>query len=98
MAFVKAHTNIKAFFHGNDNENKYYDYKGPDSDIALKTFQVDSPMKGNISGTDETKLSFQFITVDSRAKTMTVRECLWNTVPSNASTPIVWGSSMTISL
>jgi len=98
VAFLKAHTNIKAYFHGNDNENKYYDYKGPDNDITLKTFQVDSPMKGNISGSDETKLSFQFIAVDTKAKTMTVRECLWNTVPSTSTTPIVWGSSITISL
>jgi len=98
VAFLKSHTNIKAYFHGNDNENKYYDYKGPDNDITLKTFQVDSPMKGNISGSDETKLSFQFIAVDTKAKTMTVRECLWNTVPSTSTTPIVWGSSITISL
>ena len=98
VAFLKAHTNIKAYFHGNDNENKYYDYKGPDSDIALKTFQVDSPMKGNISGTDETKLSFQLISIDTKTKTMTVRECLWNSIPTNPSAPIVWGATTTISL
>ena len=98
VAFLKAHTNIKAYFHGNDNENKYYDYKGPDSDVTLKTFQVDSPMKGNISGTDETKLSFQLISIDTKAKTMTVRECLWNSVPSNPLTPIVWGATTTISM
>ena len=96
VAFLKAHTNIKAYFHG--NENKYYDYKGPDSDIALKTFQVDSPMKGNISGTDETKLSFQLISIDTKTKTMTVRECLWNSIPTNPSAPIVWGATTTISL
>ncbi len=98
VTFLKAHTNIKAYFHGNDNENKFYDYKGPDSDITLKTFQVDSPMKGNISGSDETKLSFQLISIDTKAKTMTVRECLWNSVPTNPSTPIVWGTSVTVSL
>ena len=98
VAFLKAHTNIKAYFHGNDNENKYYDYKGPDSDVTLKIFQVDSPMKGNISGTDETKLSFQLISIDTKSKIMTVRECLWNTVPTNPSTPIVWGAVSTISL
>jgi hypothetical protein len=96
--FLKAHSNIKAYFHGNDNENKYYDYKGPDNDVTLKTFQVDSPMKGNISGTDETKLSFQLITIDTQAKTMTVRECLWNSTPTNPNSSIVWGSSITISL
>ena len=98
VTFLKAHTNIKAYFHGNDNENKYYDYKGPDNDVTLKTFQVDSPMKGNISGTDETKLSFQLISIDTKAKTMTVRECLWNSVPATPSTPIVWGASTTITL
>jgi hypothetical protein len=98
VAFLKAHTNIKAYFHGNDNENKYYDYKGPDSDVTLKTFQVDSPMKGNISGSDESKLSFQLISIDTKAKTMTVRECLWNSVPTNPSAPIAWGTTTTISL
>jgi hypothetical protein len=98
VTYLKAHTNIKAYFHGNDNENKFYDYKGPDSDITLKTFQVDSPMKGNISGTDETKLSFQLISIDTKAKMMTVRECLWNSVPTNPSGPIVWGATTTISL
>ncbi len=98
VAFIKAHTNIKAYFHGNDNENKFYDYKGPDGDITLKTFQVDSPMKGNISGTDETKLSFQLITIDVTAKTMTVRECLWNTVPTTPATAITFGATITISL
>jgi hypothetical protein len=96
VTFLKSHPNIKAYFHGNDNENKYYDYKGPDSDIALKTFQVDSPMKGNISGGDETKLSFQLVSVDTKTKTMTVRECLWNTAPTTPSAPVVWGTSMTI--
>lgn len=98
VTFLKAHTNIKAYFHGNDNENKYYDYKGPDSDITLKTFQVDSPMKGNISGTDETKLSFQLISIDTKSKTMTVRECLWNSTPTNPSASIIWGATTTVSL
>jgi len=98
VAFLKAHTNIIAYFHGNDNENKYYNYKGPDGDVTLKTFQVDSPMKGNISGTDETKLSFQLISIDTKTKTMTVRECLWNSIPTNPSAPIVWGATITVSL
>lgn len=98
VAFLKAHTNIKAYFHGNNNENKYYDYKGPDGDVTLKIIQVDSPMKGNFSATDETKLSFQLISIDTNTKKMTVRECLWNTVPTNPSTPIVWGASTTVSL
>lgn len=97
VAFLKVHQNIKAYFNGNDHENIFYDYKGPDNDITLKTFQVDSPMKGNLSGLDESKLSFQFVTIDTQTKTMTVRECLWNAAPSTPSTSIVWGASMTIS-
>jgi len=98
VAFLKLHPNIKAYFHGNDNENKFYDYKGPDNDITLKTFQVDSPMKGNFSATDETKLSFQLISIDTKTKTLTARECLWNSTPTNPSSAIVWGANVTISL
>jgi predicted MPP superfamily phosphohydrolase len=98
VAFLKLHPNIKAYFNGNENENKMYEYKGPDNDIALKTFQVDSPMKGNVSSKDETKLSFQFVTIDPETKTMTVRECLWNTNPKNPSADVIWGTSSTISL
>jgi hypothetical protein len=77
-AFVKANPNIVAYFHGNNNENKYYVYTGPDSTIALNTFQVDSPIKGNVSGSDETMLSFQLVSIDTDSRRMTVRECLWN--------------------
>ncbi len=103
VAFLKVHKNIKAYFHGNDCNNEFYIYKGPDNDISLNVFRVDSPVKGIISGTeaedgmgDETKLSFQTIVIDGDAKTMTVRECLWNT--SGSASPIVWGISSTISL
>ena len=98
VAFLKMHPNIKAYFNGNDHENKMYDYKGPDNDITLKTFQVDSPMKGNISAKDETKVSFQVVSIDTREKTMTVRECLWNPYPLNPSAGVIWGKSTTISL
>ena len=98
VAFLKEHPNIKAYFNGNDHENKMYDYTGPDNDISLKTFQVDSPMKGNISAKDETKISFQVVSIDTRGKTMTVRECLWNAGLHNPSEPISWGKSVTISL
>ncbi len=103
VMFLKAHQNIKAYFHGNDCRNEFYVYKGPDNDINLNVFRVDSPMKGTISGTesedltgDETKLSFQTIVIDGDSKTMTVRECLWN--PSGSASPIIWGTSSTISL
>ncbi|MDD6209743.1 MAG: lamin tail domain-containing protein [Bacteroidales bacterium] len=93
--FIKANPNIKAYFHGNDNHNEFYTYQGPSKDINLPTFRVDSPMKGNISGSDESKLSFQIVTVNKNNKQMTVRECLWNTTKS-AGSPIVFGQSKTI--
>jgi hypothetical protein len=103
VSFLKSHTNIKAYFHGNDNRNEFYIYKGPDSDINIKSFRVDSPMKGTISGIDaangigdETKLSFQVIAIDGAAKNLTVRECLWNT--SGATSSLTWGINSTISL
>ena len=98
VEFLKVHPNIKAYFNGNDHENKMYDYTGPNNDISLKTFQVDSPMKGNKSAKDETKLSFQLISIDFRTKMMTVRECLWNAIPKNRSAVMQWGMSRTISL
>ncbi len=103
VAFLKAHANIKAYFHGNDNWNEFYIYKGPDNDINLNVYRVDSPIKGVITGIeapdkigDETKLSFQTIVIDGDSKTLTVRECLWNT--SGVTSPLIWGSSSTISL
>jgi len=101
--FIKAHKNIKAYFHGNTNFNEFSSYTGPDNDISLNVFRVDSPMKGQISGLDaknikgdETKLSFQVISLNAETKKLTVRECLWNT--NGAASPIVWGASSTISL
>ena len=91
VTFLKAHKNIVAYFHGHDNRHEAYVWKGPDGDLALNTFRVDSPMKGAISATDETQLSFQVITLDAQAKTMTVREYLWNN-------PHPWGASTTVSL
>ncbi len=98
VAFSKQHPNIKAYFHGNSNYNEFYSYKGPDNDVALPCFRVDSPIKGKYSADDETILSFQFITIDTQAKTLTVRECLWNTEPISKPNYIVWGSSKTIDL
>ena len=103
VTFLKEHKNIKAYFHGNTNSNEFYTYTGPDNDIKLQVFRVDSPMKGDYSGLsakngrgDETKLSFQVISLDGDDKSLTVRECLWNTAGSTS--PIVWGASSTISL
>ncbi|MEA4841290.1 MAG: metallophosphoesterase [Bacteroidales bacterium] len=101
-AFVKAHPNIKAYFHGNSNWNQYYTYTGPDNNIALCVFRVDSPMKGegevgNNSTTDDKKLSYQVISLDSISKNMTVRQCLWNPT-ATAGAPVQWGASITIAL
>jgi hypothetical protein len=98
VKFLKKHPNIKAYFHGNSNWNQFYKYHGPDNDVNLQVFRVDSPMKGKFSASDETKLSFQLISLDAKNKLLTVRECLWNTVPMDASAKIVIGDTMTISL
>ena len=96
-AFLKAHSNIKAYFHGHSNYTEYYDWKGPDQNILLHCFRVDSPMKGKISSKDETKLSFELITIDVDKQQLTVRECLWNAHPFNISQNIDWGVSKTVS-
>jgi len=103
VTFLKAHKNIKAYFHGNTNSNEFYTYTGPDKDISLPVFRVDSPMKGGISGLDavdgkgdESKLSFQVISLNVDSETLTVRECLWNT--SGVDSHLTWGSTSTISL
>jgi hypothetical protein len=98
VAFLKAHPNIKAYFHGHNNWNQFYTYTGPNGDIALPTFRVDSPMKGKYSSKDETRLSFQLITIDPASKTLTVRECRWNTDPTHPHKPPVWGDSFTLQL
>jgi len=95
--WVKAHPNVKAYFHGNSNWNQFYTYTGPDNNIALKTFRVDSPMKGEPSATTEKILSYQVISLDSISKNMTVRECLWNPT-ATAGAPVQWGASITIAL
>jgi hypothetical protein len=98
VKFLKAHPNIKAYFHGNSNWNQFYVYQGPDNDVKLNTFRVDSPMKGDYSAKDETKQSFQLISLDPATQTLTVRECLWNTDPLNPKQKIVFGKSATVSL
>ena len=98
VAFLKRHKNIKVYVHGNSNYNEFYVYTGPDNDVALNTIRVDSPMKGKYSSKDETKVSFQILSLDVASQTLTARECLWNTNPKDASTPVVFGASKTISL
>ena len=93
-AFLKKHPSIVAYFHGNENYNEFYTWGGPDNDIAMPVFRVDSPMKGNASSRDEKLLSFQVVSIDTDARKMTVREALWNADPKHPA--ITWGESKTI--
>ncbi|WP_440135087.1 metallophosphoesterase family protein [Chitinophaga sancti] len=90
ITFLQQHPQIIAFFHGNTHINDYYEYHG------LPVFRADSPMKGKISAKDETRLSFQLVTIDTKKCALTVRECLWNTDPAHPETPVVTGSTKTI--
>jgi len=98
VKFLRAHPNIKAYFHGNSNWNEFYVYHGPDNLVSLPVFRVDSPMKGWYSGKDETLLSFQLISIDPKMQSLTVRECLWNATPRDTAQKVVFGKSCTISL
>ena len=95
--FLKTHPSIRAWFHGHSNYNEFYDWPGPDNDLDLHCFRVDSPMKGKFSSKDETLLSFQLITINTRTKTMTVRECRWNTSPDQPGL-LQWGQHRSINL
>lgn len=97
-AFLRQHPNITAYFHGHNNWNQFYDWTGPDHTVMLHTFRVDSPMKGRFSVPDEKKLSFQIATIDVAARTLTVREVLWNANPQAPDSPIAWGASTTVAL
>ncbi|WEK21045.1 MAG: metallophosphoesterase [Candidatus Pedobacter colombiensis] len=98
VKFLKAYPNIKAYFHGHSNSNEFYIYHGPDQDVNLNVFRVDSPMKGKYSSKDEKLLSFQLISLDAVNMLLTVRECLWNTEPLNPSKSTTFGNMITISL
>jgi hypothetical protein len=98
VRFLKLHPNIVAYFHGNSNWNEFYDYTGPDNDVDLKVFRVDSPMKGKLSAKDEKLLSFQLITLDPVEQKLTVRECLWNSMPTEKNQAVAFGKSITISI
>ena len=97
-AFLARHGNITAYFHGNSNWNQFYDWIGPDNGIVLPTFRVDSPMKGAESMSNERKLSFQVVTINTDTRVMTVRECLWNADPARPDAPLAWGGSTTVAL
>jgi 3',5'-cyclic AMP phosphodiesterase CpdA len=90
ITFLKAHKHIVAYFHGNDHINGAFTYTGPDNDISLNVFSVDSPMKGTVSMGDPAKLTFKVVSIDPDAKNMTVRDYQWNTK--------TWGASTSVSL
>lgn len=101
VTWLKTHKNIVSYFHGHSNSNEMWDYKGPDSDITLKCFRIDSPMKGDITAKTpgiESLLSYLLTSIDTTAKKMTVREIRWYPTPTfstdittaaNARTPAV---------
>lgn len=98
-AFLRRHPNIVGYFHGHNNYNEFYTWKGPDGDLALKVFRVDSPMKGK-TATMEAQLSFQVIVYNVAAGKLTARECLWNSLGAHdgPTVPVAWGTSRTIHL
>jgi hypothetical protein len=93
VSFLQLHPNIKAYFHGHNNFAEYYEWYGPDKNIKLPCFRSDSPMKGRYSSKDETKLSFNIISIDTEKKELTVRECFWNAHPLEKEQNIEWGMS-----
>ena len=95
-AFLTRHPNVVAYFHGNSNWHQVYDWNGPGRAVRLHTVRVDSPMKGALSSVDETRLSFEVVTVDADARSMTVRECLWNADPDRRAPGLRWGDTTTI--
>ncbi len=82
--WIKTHPNIVAYFHGHTNYNEMYEYNGPNKDIALNCFRIDSPMKGALSATSgkESLLSFDIATLDTTTGRMTVREIRWYPTPA----------------
>jgi hypothetical protein len=98
-AFLRRHRNIVGYFHGHENWNQVYTWKGPDGDLALNVFRVDSPMKGKTAKT-ERQLSFQVVVFNAGEQRLTDRECLWNAsgAADGPSVPVAWGESHTVSL
>jgi hypothetical protein len=97
--FLRRHRNIVGYFHGHNNWNEVYTWKGPDGDLALNVFRVDSPMKGK-TAKDERQLSFQVVVFNAAEQKLTARECLWNVQGSQdgPGIPVGWGNSSTVSL
>lgn len=95
-AFLEAHPAVKAWFHGHENYTQFYRWKGTDGRLNLPVFRVDSPMKGEVSSHDDTRLAFLVVTINTATMQLTAREYLWNAGDRPASGR--WGESCTISL
>lgn len=91
-AFLKEHPSIRVWFHGHTNYQEYYRWTGPEGDLSLPVFRVDSPMKGEISGEEERQLSFQVVCLESESLEMSVREYRWNDPEQR------WGSCVQLRL
>lgn len=92
--WLKEHPQIKAYFHGDCNYNKFYERKGTEGSISLPAFRVDSPIKGEFSSEFVSLLSYLVVCIDIQKRQITVRVCLWN---KDLKTEINCGASKTIS-
>jgi len=95
--FLKKHPNVKLYLHGHVHKSDFYTWKGPDNDMNLPVVGADSPMKGLESVPDEKLLSFAVIALDTKTKKITIRECFWNSNPTNPN-EITWGKTETLQL
>jgi len=95
-AFMKEHTEIKAYFHGNSHDPDFKVYMGPDFDLALPTFSVDSPIKGERSAKKEEAATFEVVVIDTDNKKIAVREALWNAHPKDKDAGLEWGHHTTV--
>ena len=51
-------------------------------------------MKGEATSADERRLSFIYVVLDTDARRLTVRECLWNRIAAPG--PLGWGDVATL--
>jgi hypothetical protein len=114
-----AHPNVRALFSGHDNFNGATNWNGQNASGSLiaardaawpgvTLFRVDSPMKGDVSGTsasgalagigNETNLSFQVYSLDVANRKLTEREFQWNPTADATGNGVWSGQSMTIDL
>lgn len=96
-AFLRRHRNIVCYFHGHENFNEVYTWKGPEGDLRLRVFRVGSPIKGT-TAKEEAKLSFQVVTYNAAEHRLTDRECLWNArgAKDGPTAPVAWGEIKTV--